>query len=425
MKDFWKICGVALLIMIIVAYWQFFIIVGAIAGIIYTVYVILKDKKADKQQSKHSKHNRSHIDSIDTSTSDSNVIGPDKAVPKKSDNHNTVNITIRSDTDETDSNSSPDVRTPYVNPYENVKIDENLHIGDILFLEWLDGTEINRHVPGYLVNDFNINPIQEKRKLRSGKYVEMASPEKALNGLKVSELKNILRESGKKVSGRKKELIERIWNDVPEKYYMDKLPKIYSLSDKGQQLLDKYSILLWANKNDHLIPLVNYLPYVGKPISPVLVAISLQEESLKKLLDKKPSKDYYTYLYSSYEESLSNLYKQEENDDLAIQHQLNSIFVNYLMLGEAFSDFVFAPRIWDSQRIQATIIDLYQNFDLADKILQKCINVFCKEYDKKIPLFVKNSINQLTKMLDEAIKLSPDEFHNNRISYISKYIKFQ
>lgn len=425
MKDFWKICGIALLIMLIIAYWQFFVIVGAIVGIIYTVYVILKDKKADKQQSKHSKRNRSHIDSIDTSTSDSNVISPDKAVPKKSDNHNAVNITIQSDTDETDSNSSSDVRTPYVNSYENVKIGENLYLGDILFLRWLDGKEINYAAPGYLVNSFGINPIQEKRKLRSGKYIETASPEKSLSGLRVTELKDILREANQKVSGRKKELIERIWNNVPDKYYMSKLPKIYSLSDKGQQLLDKYSLILWAHDNDQLIPLKKYLPYVDQPISPVLIAISLQEDALKQLLKKGPAKDYLPYPYSRYEESLSDLYRQEQNDDLAVQHKLNSIFVDYLLLDEAFHDFAFVPHIWTSQRIQSEIIDLYQEFSLTDDVIKKNINKFITMYNEQLPTFVKNSNSQLEKSINQAINLNPDTFHHNRISYLSKYINLQ
>lgn len=45
-------------------------------------------------------------------------------------------------------------------------------------------------------------------------YLELSSPDKNLQYLKLSELKNILRDNAQKVSGTKQELIDRIISNI-------------------------------------------------------------------------------------------------------------------------------------------------------------------------------------------------------------------
>ncbi|HJA23878.1 MAG TPA: SAP domain-containing protein, partial [Candidatus Limosilactobacillus intestinavium] len=205
MGDFLKIIGWILLglfaISLVIAYWYVFLIVAIIVAILWWFKAKKNKSSTNPKHAKVPTNGPSTVIKSNRNAINNNVTEQDSKLLIKNN--------VQSDEPSTDPNN-----TEFENSDDNIKLADNLYLGDILFLNWLNGKEINEPVPGYIVNTFNINPIVEKRKLKSGNYIKEGSIGWRLNKLKVTDLKTILRNNNKKVLGRKKDLIQRIQDNI-------------------------------------------------------------------------------------------------------------------------------------------------------------------------------------------------------------------
>lgn len=383
---------------LVLAYWYIFLIIIVICTLIYWIYSVNQKKKKSKQTNSPKIINAQEKSSKSVQAAS---VDKDHSLPieKNSDNE-------------------------FQDPNENIQLSSNLQLSDILFLNWLNGKDINEPVPGYIVNRFSINPIVEKKKLKSENYVKEGSISWRLNKLKVPDLKNILRKNNQKVSGRKSELIQRIQNNIQLQKYVDQLPHVFELSDKGSKLINKYNLIIWAHSNSWLIPPKEFLPYIDSDKSNIEISISLHEEKLIKIIKSASFNDYYEF--ERYEDYLADLYDKLNNEEKYVEHTINGAFLDYFLINSLNSRYYFEPDYYDTFQIQSKIIDLIQKIpEMNDLILQGAIATFIKDYSNILPEYVKNNSEQMLNALKDAINLSPQELHHKRLINLKRYITFE
>lgn len=155
-------------------------------------------------------------------------------------------------------NSSVELNSFYAN-----KLECGLTPGEIILLDWTGKTGRNYSFPGYFKYNFGIDAKSVQEKLFSDGFL---FSEKTLQPLKVSELKEILKDNGLPVTGKKAELIDRIGKNLN----LDSLniPLSLRLSNKGSEIVlsndgyikayyDKY----FDMENYHIFK--NRLPFKG------------------------------------------------------------------------------------------------------------------------------------------------------------------
>lgn len=238
------------------------------------------------------------------------------------------------------------------------------------------------------------------------------------------DLKNILRKNNQKVSGRKSELIQRIQNNIQLQKYVDQLPHVFELSDKGSKLINKYNLIIWAHSNSWLIPPKEFLPYIDSDKSNIEISISLHEEKLIKIIKSASFNDYYEF--ERYEDYLADLYDKLNNEEKYVEHTINGAFLDYFLINSLNSRYYFEPDYYDTFQIQSKIIDLIQKIpEMNDLILQGAIATFIKDYSNILPEYVKNNSEQMLNALKDAINLSPQELHHKRLINLKRYITFE
>ncbi|APX72685.1 minor capsid protein [Companilactobacillus allii] len=160
--------------------------------------------------------------------------------------------------------------SPYINPDRDMKefkkkaksfpsmelndiflqpLEENLLTGDIILLDWLNNKDYLETPPSYFEYEFGINAIAHKDSLIKNNLLKYSSPSNSLSVLKVTELKNILRNNSLKVSGKKSELIGRIKENLDEDTYRNPNLRILELTNTGFDIVSKYKTLIWSHKN--------------------------------------------------------------------------------------------------------------------------------------------------------------------------------
>lgn len=131
--------------------------------------------------------------------------------------------------------------------YSGIQLEHINNVRNIyLFLKWCKNHHSvlpTEQYPAYMQYSWEIkNPIHFHLQLiQEGYLVEMTAQQKIQN-LKVVDLKNILKSQGLPVSGKKQELIERIFNHVDQVLINNFLDgkKEYCLSKKAIDFLSKY-----------------------------------------------------------------------------------------------------------------------------------------------------------------------------------------
>lgn len=126
-----------------------------------------------------------------------------------------------------------------------------LSIAEILMLIDKNNSSVqNIYFQGFWEYIYNIDAEQTFRNLLKKGYFKVdASLEDTLNKMTVPELKEILKKENLKVTGRKSELIERILNKASfETKNAIPLIEVYSLSEKGKNILDQNKHIVYLDK---------------------------------------------------------------------------------------------------------------------------------------------------------------------------------
>ena|SRR5699024_3146690 len=129
------------------------------------------------------------------------------------------------------------------------KLSNGLYPGEIVLLDWLINKTTNVNYPGYFYFRYGIDAPRSAKKLIKRSYLTDGSLMDSLPALKVNELKSILRDNDLKVSGVKKELIQRIQTKLSDKHiskYIDETKLV--LTTKGKKVIDKYYYIPHAHK---------------------------------------------------------------------------------------------------------------------------------------------------------------------------------
>lgn len=202
---------------------------------------------------------------------------------------------------------------------------QGLTIGEIILLDWLNGKEETREAPGYFAYTYGINWLNSKKMLIRQNFLRIGTPSEGLSTLKVAELKIILKENNLGVSGKKKDLIDRIKTNVQESKYSSKILKTYVLTDKGNKYLEQYEIFVWAHKNGSKTGTVNPItmaPFLGSNESFENIALHLSENEFKSY--------FYNYSYgmASNELSYQILLKSKQGKD---EESLTLILIQTLL----------------------------------------------------------------------------------------------
>lgn len=131
----------------------------------------------------------------------------------------------------------------YLKPLSN-----GLLPGEIVLLDWINGKSENTKPPGYFRYTYGISVKRSIKRLKDKGFIEEASPNDALNGLKVNDLKEILRENNLRVTGKKLELVERIIESgIDVSNYIKET--FYKITDKGENVFNEFYYIVPAHKN--------------------------------------------------------------------------------------------------------------------------------------------------------------------------------
>lgn len=168
-------------------------------------------------------------------------------------------------------------------------------------------------------------------------YITEAEPVESLEYLSVTELKELLKKLGQKISGKKSELVERIKENADSKFF-DKNIKIrnYALTEKGQSELNQNEHVIYFHKNN-LYELYGINVYWANELFHKNPLANLRREIEKKLLEEMPrireemnsqSCNRYkgcTYYFCT----LSNYYIEEKNMENALFFICQSVFYSF------------------------------------------------------------------------------------------------
>lgn len=108
------------------------------------------------------------------------------------------------------------------------------------FLKYIAGSSVvNPNIPGYWTYEYNINYKKLLTTFLVKGYLRISSDYDSIPYLKVEDLKNILRESGLQIGGKKDELVKRIQDNVSIdiiKSYTQESNKKYILTEQGKYI---------------------------------------------------------------------------------------------------------------------------------------------------------------------------------------------
>lgn len=130
-------------------------------------------------------------------------------------------------------------------------------IGLTVFIRILDNKKVMAHqsYPRYMEYRYGITKDLEElhSSLTQTNLLRVPEGTERLRTLKVTELKDILKQNALPVSGRKEDLIERIERNIDEDKLIAILPsdKVYYLSDEGRKFLEQNEIFIdWHKRGD-------------------------------------------------------------------------------------------------------------------------------------------------------------------------------
>lgn len=137
-------------------------------------------------------------------------------------------------------------------------LEEGLLPGEVILLDWANHKSETASIPAYFKYEYGLNAAKDRHNLIRLGYLTVASPSESLKSLRVPELKDILRENNQKVSGKKPDLIQRITDNIGESSYSTSfVNRSLICTPTGNSLLEKYSYLVWAHKNNSKDGIIN------------------------------------------------------------------------------------------------------------------------------------------------------------------------
>ena len=208
----------------------------------------------------------------------------------------------------------------------NIKNEDYLLLStDLLFAKYIDGLPlINPSIAQYWFYEYNLNYSAEIKKLFSCQIVCLTKSN--INGLKVNDLKNLLKHFNLPVSGKKEELKERIISSVNDNdiaAYLGTDNYIFTLTSKGKSKVEK--IFDSATKNieleDLCISLIMHEQFEDAYLKIVSFKNSTPEGSVSYAYNSSQNQLYMDMMFSN-----AFNYTLSKNHDLELEIRAAVIF---------------------------------------------------------------------------------------------------
>lgn len=301
--------------------------------------------------------------------------------------------------------TEPDIDKAYSIPLDG------LLIGDIIFLDWINGKSTSAEVPQYFVYQYGINFNNSIKKLKKKGLLRFATPSEALSNLKVTELKTLLKENDLTQSGKKADLINRIADNIDETNYQDKVPASWSITDEANTILKRYQLLVWGHKNSDNMFTVNpatLLPYINSDKSNFEIALSLSEQSFRKNI-----KDLNFGLAESDLNYQITLNEKEQNYDESLRLALGAFIIELTgnsNIGDGpvyfFKNFLYTDNI------KQLIVKYQQKLNLSTDDLETLLSELYPVYEPHLyKVRMYKNLAELQKAFDILLNGTKDEMN--------------
>lgn len=147
-----------------------------------------------------------------------------------------------------------------IDPILTKKTEIGLTPGEIILLDWCDGTPRDRLFPQYFKYTYNINGRKSVENLLKEDFLEYGVYENELASLTVKVLKTILSDNNIIPKGRKENLVDQV---IEADINVKDLPKVYILTFKGRETVRDYEHIVLAHK-DKFFDVVSVISYREK-----------------------------------------------------------------------------------------------------------------------------------------------------------------
>lgn len=296
-----------------------------------------------------------------------------------------------------------------------------LSIGQVILLNWLNGKNEEEHVPGYFSFQYGINAVQERKKMISTGLVQIASPEKALNALKIVDLKNILRDNGKTLSGRKTDLVQRIAAQITTDKYVSLVPKVLEPSSFGAEIISNGGLVIWASKQQLNFPIEEFIQFL--PADPPFekYGVSLAHAHFMRLLAQRD------YLQAAMNARSAQRWSDTLKDDSSeMFYFLSSIVISFITgesnMGMRDNYYFDLPNEATSGLFQSEVLDMLQRKKLTGSALEAAAKQYIVEVQPFFPQFLQLSVKEIQAIIDESADLSPHDLWILQTNFMRKRI---
>lgn len=282
------------------------------------------------------------------------------------------------------------------------------------------GNEIKHH---NFILEHRIDVMETIKKLLDNNYIFITNkPEISLKYLKVTELKDILRENNLKLSGKKEDLIDRLINSLDDSFLNNlDLPQIYKATSLGRNVIEETEYI------NH------FYPHHSITIIDAYNVVENAEPGIDKI---EFIYNFYFYVKinenkfdsaSHYAERLSHYYLIENPNEIKRRIYINlSIYLNGMSELHRYDILAhFDHSIRDSYRFQLfeantyyekpVLVDKNDKNDLIEVYL-KDIKYFLKPDEYIATRFIKILFAKMEKNHDSLNKLYTDieNYFNNK-----------
>lgn len=121
---------------------------------------------------------------------------------------------------------------------------DDIKPGYVIFLSRANGHMVGSEFPNYFNYNYGINTDELLVDAMNNNHLTLSKPLYNVEKARVIDIKKILRNYGQPVSGRKKELVNRVKNNLTEEEIISEFPgSYYVLTDKGEKIV---------KENDHV-----------------------------------------------------------------------------------------------------------------------------------------------------------------------------
>ncbi len=213
----------------------------------------------------------------------------------------------------------------------NTKASFDLEPVYIIFLERANGHRVGTNFPGYFKYQYESDAHLLLKEAIQNNHLKESNLSYILEKATVNDLKESLKRHDLKVSGRKKELIQRIQNNLSEEMIKtDFSASYYVLTSEGSNLVQENDHIVYYHKSQYLyvFPLEKY--------HELLKEQNVEDKNLKydlalKLLDKyainyRKRGDWG--LYRNILLSMANVYQDKKDDLTSLDNYLKVINID-------------------------------------------------------------------------------------------------